>query len=101
MAATSLTEERCRHIVQYLRGSRCSGNTLYPDDFSSNQKRALRQQAGCFEEKNGILFHRSRDGPKRLVICESEKARLLQACHDGVDGGHFGRDKTLSKVSSN
>ena len=45
MAAMSLTEERCRHIVQYLRGSRCSGKTLYPDGFSSNQKRALRRQA--------------------------------------------------------
>ena len=24
----------------------------------------------------------------------------MRACHDGVDGSHFGRDKTLSKVSN-
>ena len=23
----------------------------------------------------------------------------MSACHDGIDGGHFGRDKTLSKVA--
>ena len=34
MAATSVTEERCCHIVQYLCGSRCSGKALYPDGFS-------------------------------------------------------------------
>ena len=26
--------------------------------------------------------------------------RLIHACHDSLDGGHFGRDKTLSKVKS-
>ena len=47
-------------------------------------ERSDNKQAGCFEEKNGVLFHRSRDRPKRVVICESEKTRLLQACVDGA-----------------
>ena len=40
-------------------------------------ERSDNKQAGCFEEKNGVLFHRSRDRPKRVVICESEKTRLV------------------------
>ena len=86
----SLTEERCRAVIScniFVDPAVAEKlYKLYPDGFSSNQKRALRQQAGCFEEKNGVLFHRSRDGPKRVVIRESEKTRLLQACHDGVAG---------------
>ena len=29
-----------------------------------------------------------------------QKNRIMRVCHDGVDGSHFGRDKTLSKVSN-
>lgn len=34
------------------------------------------------------------------VVKKSEKIRIIQCCHDlGLGGGHFGRDKTLAKVS--
>ena len=56
----------------------------------TRNERSDNKLVASIEEKNGVLFHRSRDGPKRVVICESEKTRLLQACHDDVDGGHLG-----------
>ena len=34
------------------------------------------------------------------VVVESQKRHVLEGCHsDELGGGHFGRDKTLSKVS--
>ena len=35
-----------------------------------------------------------------MLITTEEKNRIMRACHDGVDESHFGRDKTLSKVST-
>ena len=35
-----------------------------------------------------------------MLITMEEKNRIMRSCHDGVDGSHFGRDKTLSKVST-
>ena len=102
--ASLLTEEHNEELVEYLRGARLN-ETVYPPDFTSNQKRDLRQQAASFEEKDRILYHSSTDleaGIKRLrrvVVGEQEQKRLIYACHDGVDGGHYGRNKTLSKVS--
>ena len=29
---------------------------------------------------------------------QAEKERILKMCHSGVDGMHFGRDKTYKKV---
>ena len=97
----ALTEERYQQLLEYLRGSRI-GSAVYPSGFSANDKRGLRQQAATFEEKDGVLFHSSQ-GPKgkslgRVIVDPAEKTRLIRACHDGIDGGHFGRDKTLSKV---
>ena len=36
--------------------------------------------------------------PCCVVVSMREKERLMQAYHDGIDGGHFGRDKTYLKV---
>ena len=34
------------------------------------------------------------------VVTESQKRQVLEGCHsDELGGGHFGRDKTLAKVS--
>ncbi len=34
------------------------------------------------------------------VVFQSQKNQILEACHDNLaGGGHFGRDKTLAKVS--
>ena len=29
-----------------------------------------------------------------------DKAKIIFACHDGVDGCHYGRDKTRAKVNN-
>ena len=31
---------------------------------------------------------------RRVVVKQEEKSRILNMCHDGLDGMHFGRDKT-------
>ena len=60
----------------------------------------MRQQALSFKEKEGTLFYISAGGTKlfRVVVSESEKERLMKACHCNIDGGHFRRDKTAGKV---
>ena len=96
------SEERCKQLVDYLQGVKHASH-VYPPGFTANEKRAFRQQAAIFEETDGVLFHisKGKDGEKilrRVVANTSEQQRLIRACHDGIDGGHFGRDKTLSKV---
>ena len=97
-----MTEERYKQLVEYLQEKR-HGSLIYPPHFTSNEKRALRQQAATFDEKDGVLFHtlKGPSGEKlflRVVANDSEKNRLIHVCHDGIDGGHFGQDKTLSQV---
>jgi hypothetical protein len=102
IAMSKLNEERYRQLVEYLRSAR-RGEASYPSGFTANEKRGLRQQAASFEEKGGILYYRSQSDSssvrlRRVVVGEAEQERLIRACHDGVDGGHFGRDKTLGKA---
>ena len=58
------------------------------------------------KKRREFFFHCSKDSEtelkrlRRVVVTTTEKNRLIQACHDGIDGGHYGRDKTLSKVST-
>ena len=77
----------------------------YPTEFTTNDKRALRQQVASFEVEQGVLYHKATDAQcgtirrQRVLITTEEKKRIMHACHDGVDGSHFGRYKT-SKVST-
>ena len=72
-----MTEERYKQLVEYLRGAR-RASPVYPPLFSTNDKRALRQQAATFEEKDGVLFH-GPNGEKVLgrVVNDAEKKRLI------------------------
>ena len=36
---------------------------------------------------------------QRVVASRVERTRLIRACHDDIDGSHFGRDKNLNRVS--
>ena len=38
---------------------------------------------------------------RRVIVKEEEKQKILSMCHDGIDGMHFGRDKTYRKASYN
>ena len=101
--STALTEDRAEVLVQYIRGTR-AGTPAYPPGFSKDAKRALRQQAEVFEERDGVLFHKLVDSAagttslQHVLVTQEEKMRVLAACHSGVDGCHYGRDKTMSKV---
>ena len=33
-----------------------------------------------------------------MIFEEEEKKKILTMCHSGIDGMHFGRDKTYFKV---
>ncbi len=104
MAETQLTEERCQQLVKYIRGAQV-GQPDHPPTFDKNNKRALRQQATIFEEKDGVLFKKQADKKAgvvmllRVIPSKAEQSRLIRACHDGIDGSHYDRDKTLSKVT--
>ena len=81
-----------QNLVDFLHSK------AYPSGFTTNKKRALRQQAATMVEKHGILYYSRIDQSLRRIIVDSaEKIGLMSACHDGIEG-HFGRDKTLNKV---
>ena len=60
--ATALTEERCQGLVAYLQGSK-RGSPEYPPDFTTNDKKALQQQAASFKVHvdQGVLYHKVTD----------------------------------------
>ena len=64
------------------------------------QRQAWTVAAGC--DVRGERWHSSQGSKgkslRRVIVDPAEKTRLIRACHDGIDGGHFGRNKTLSKV---
>ena len=77
---------------------------MYPAGSTANEKRAIRQQADMFVLKERLLYNRATDAVgeislKRVIANEMDKAKIIFACHDGVDGCHYGRDKTCAKVS--
>ena len=101
--ATDLSEARCQALLNYLQGCK-RGQPKYPQGFSINDRRGLRQQATSFHNEDGVLYHKKDDvkagvlNLRRVVVSREEQVRIMRACHDGVDGCHFGRDKTFSKV---
>lgn len=36
---------------------------------------------------------------RQVIVKEEDKKRILKMCHEGIDGMHFGRDKTYGKVA--
>ena len=75
------SEERYKQLVDYLRGVK-HASPVYPTGFTTNEKRALRQQAAIFEETDGVLFHISKgeDGERilrRVVANTSEQHWLI------------------------
>ena len=95
-----VTEERYKHLADFLR-SGLGSTSVNPPGFTVNQKRRLRQQAASFVQRDCVLFYSPGGREKslcRVVVSQAEKLRLIHVCHDGWNGGHFGRDKTISKV---
>ena len=77
---------------------------MYPVGATANEKRRIRQQAAMFVLKERLLYYRATDAVneiclKRLIANAKEKSKIIRACHVGVDGCHYGRNKTRAKVS--
>ena len=60
-----------------------------------NAKSQFRQTAKPYRAEGGIVYHGEKE-----VLTKSRLPYILKACHDNpISGGHFGRDKTLAKIS--
>ena len=65
------------------------------DKHRANAKSDFRQKARPYYLQDGVLVHQGKE-----VLPENRLPAVLQACHDNPStGGHFGRDKTLAKIS--
>ncbi|KAL5470972.1 hypothetical protein EMCRGX_G029041 [Ephydatia muelleri] len=90
---------RVKRMVTFgLRDSR-----VYPVGATANEKRRIRQQAAMFVLKERLLYYRATDAVnemclKGVIANAKERTKIIRACHDGVDGCHYGRDKTRAKV---
>ena len=75
----------------------------YPEGADKGKKRDIRKKCEPFLLENDELYHKPKSGTGNMakkVVLSTEKERIIQACHDNVvSGGHFGRDKTFSKIS--
>ncbi len=78
-------------------------NRKYPADIYeksehetiNNKKSNFRKRAKPYHVRNGVLMYRNKE-----VLIRSRLDSILKACHDNeITGGHFGRDKTLGKIS--
>jgi hypothetical protein len=74
-------------------------NKTYRDNMTKAVKRRVRESAGVFSVQEGILMHKAPNGSLARVIRDPvEKAKLLEAMHWGIGGGHFGQTATIRKV---
>ncbi|XP_062517180.1 uncharacterized protein LOC134192458 isoform X2 [Corticium candelabrum] len=101
--SSELFESCCQALVDYLRSHKL-GQLQYPPEFTANVTRGLRQQAGFFKEEDGVLYHKQVDSTsntinlQRVIVSKEEKLRVIQACHDSIDGCHVGRDKSSARM---
>ena len=106
MSTSRIDEQRYNLLVDYLTASRDGNRScIYPAGSTANEKRTIRQQADMFVLKERLLYYRATDAVgeislKRVIANETDKAKIIFACHDGVDGCHYGTDKTRAKVSN-
>ena len=79
----------------------------YPSGLDKNGKRILRRKSKQYQIIDGLLHYVKKGKVLRVITDEDEQARIVLACHEGLGysleskslGGHFGRDKTVSKVT--
>uniref|UniRef100_A0A5S6Q0Y0 RNA-directed DNA polymerase n=1 Tax=Trichuris muris TaxID=70415 RepID=A0A5S6Q0Y0_TRIMR len=96
------TDDEIKLLKDWIRNdnwpSRC------PEGASRNLRILWGQKDALFLD-DGILLRRwddcSRQQPRRLIVVPSRKqAQVLSGLHDGVGGGHFGKQRTLAKARS-
>ena len=62
-------------------------------------QRQIRQQADNYSCKNGTLYYTPGGQSKRLIIPPKYMNDLIAEFHDSPFGGHFGMQKTLSRIT--
>ena len=92
------TEMEYADILRYKTNS---VNKYHTD----NEKRSICDKASKYIVEKDLLYIQEKDKQsdlirkRRVIVKAEDKQRILSICHSGVDGIHFGRDKTYGKVS--
>ena len=105
--SSHIDEKRYSVLVDFLTSCKegdLRDSRVYPAGATANEKRRIHQQAAMFVLKERLLYYRATDAVneiclKRVIANAKERTKIIHACHDGVDGCHYGRDKTRAKVS--
>ncbi len=94
------TELEYSDILRY----KTSSDSKYRPCLSDNEKRGIREKAARYVAQHQQLYvvevdkELGTEKKRRVIVKEEEKTTILTMCHSGIDGMHFGRDKTYSKV---
>ena len=89
-----------KEILNYLE------RQLLPDD-DQRARKVILTALDYYTDEHKVLHHRgmSNSGKQasqrryeQLVVPKSMRGRILKEYHDGIQGGHFGIDKTLSSI---
>ena len=66
-------------------------NTEYTstENLTESEKRKLRKQAKHYVSKDNLLYYVSAKGETRRVVRETEKHRILRACHSDNTAGKY------------
>jgi hypothetical protein len=64
-------------------------NTEYTEHLTESEKRKLRKQAKHYVSKDYLLYYVSAKGENRRVVRETEKHRILRACHSDSTAGRY------------
>ena len=76
----------------------------YRHGLTENEKRNIWEKAARYIVECQQLYivdkdkELGTDKKRRVIFEEEEKKKILTMCHSGIDGMHFGRDKTYFKV---
>ena len=108
--ASSCSLHNARLNVTFELGPGVIGNRLRvksppPEPAVYNEKRNIRDKASKYIVEKNLLYIQEKDKQsdlirkRRVIVKEEDKQGILAMCHSGVDGMHFGRDKTYGKVS--
>eukprot|EP00731_Ephydatia_muelleri_P005433 Em0002g1609a len=93
-------EHKCMEQSEYDTLLAFCCDCKYPPECSKNEKDYIRRRAKNFIVKEGLLFYRDKHNKEYRVVTKKEKMKVLDGCHSAeLGGGHFGRDKTLLKIS--
>ena len=90
-------------VLEYLRAGRYLSA-------GKSSKRVIRRKAASFILQEGTLYYHggNMQNLRRVVLERAEQLRLVEVCHAGIGdtkqaramGGHFGRTKTLQKLTT-